>query len=80
MLMSDLIQLIVNNGIGVVCVAYMIYFQLTTMKEMNKTMPKYKAIRGVLITEKELIKTTTNKIKRQANLDAIEKSSEGVYI
>ena len=36
--MSDLIQLIVNNGIGVVCVAYMIYFQLTTMKEMNKTM------------------------------------------
>ena len=37
-------------------------------------MPKYKAIRGVLITEKDLIKTTTNKIKRQANLDAIEKS------
>ena len=38
MLMSDLIQLIVNNGIGVVCVGYMIYFQLTTMKEMNRTM------------------------------------------
>lgn len=37
-MMSDLIQLIVNNGIGVVCVAYMIYFQLTTMKEMNKTL------------------------------------------
>lgn len=36
--MSDLIQLIVNNGIGVVCVGYMIYFQLTTMKEMNNTM------------------------------------------
>lgn len=36
--MSDLIQLIVNNGIGVVCVGYMIYFQLTTMKEMNKTL------------------------------------------
>lgn len=36
--MSDLIQLIVNNGIGVVCVAYMIYFQLTTMKDMNKTL------------------------------------------
>lgn len=36
--MNDLIQLIVNNGIGVVCVAYMIYFQLTTMKDMNKTL------------------------------------------
>lgn len=45
------------------------------IKEINKTMPLYKAIRGVLITEKELIKTTTNKIKRQANLDAIKKSN-----
>ena len=36
-------------------------------------MPKYKAIRGMLLTEKELIKTTTNKIKRQANLDATTK-------
>lgn len=35
--MNDIIQLIVNNGI-VVCVAYMIYFQLTTMKDMNKTL------------------------------------------
>lgn len=34
--MNDLIQLIVNNGIGVVCVAYMIYFQSTTLKELLK--------------------------------------------
>ena len=45
------------------------------IKEINKRMPTHKAIRGVLITEKELIKTTTNKIKRQANLDAIEKTN-----
>lgn len=36
--MSDLIQLIVNNGIGVVCVAYLIYFQATTMKQMNQSL------------------------------------------
>lgn len=36
--MSDLIQLIVNNGIGVVCVAYLIYFQATTMKQMNNSL------------------------------------------
>ena len=36
--MQELINLIVNNGIGIVCVAYMIYFQMTTMKEMSKTM------------------------------------------
>lgn len=34
--MQDLINLIVNNGIGVVCVAYMIYFQCTTLKELLK--------------------------------------------
>ena len=44
------------------------------IKEINKIMPPYKAIKGMLLTEKELIKTTTNKIKRQANLNAIEKS------
>ena len=30
--MEELIQYIVNYGLGVVCVAYMIYFQNTTMK------------------------------------------------
>ena len=44
------------------------------IKKINKTMPNYKAIRGIILTEEPLIKTTTNKIKRQANLDAIEKS------
>ena len=32
--MNDIINLIVNNGIGVVCVAYLMYFQFTTMKEI----------------------------------------------
>lgn len=36
--MNDLIQLISTNGIGAVCVAYLIYFQSTTMKEMLKTL------------------------------------------
>lgn len=46
---------------------------LSRIKEINKTMPKYKAIRGMILTEVPLIKTTTNKIKRQENLDAITK-------
>ena len=36
--MEQLINLLVNNGIGVVCVAYLIYFQSTTMKEMLTTL------------------------------------------
>ncbi len=43
------------------------------VKEINQIMPQYKAIRGIILTEEPLIKTTTNKIKRQDNLDAIEK-------
>lgn len=43
------------------------------IKEVNSCMPKYKAIRGMLLTENPLIRTTTNKLKRQANLDAINK-------
>ena len=36
--MSDLINLITNNGIGIVCVAYLIYFQSTTMKSILATL------------------------------------------
>ena len=43
------------------------------IKEINKTMPQYKAIRGIIVTQEPLIKTTTNKIKRQNNLDKIQK-------
>ena len=42
------------------------------IKEVNSVMPKYKAIRGIIISEEPLIKTTTGKIKRQANLELIE--------
>ena len=38
-------------------------------------MPKYKAIRGILISEEPLLKTTTSKIKRQANLEVIDKEN-----
>lgn len=36
--MDELIKLMVDNGLSVVCVAYLIYFQLTTMKEMLRTL------------------------------------------
>lgn len=36
--MADLVTLISNNGIGIVCVAYLIYFQSTTMKSILATL------------------------------------------
>jgi len=36
--MEDLVQMVVNNGLGVVCVVYLIYFQNTTMSKMLETL------------------------------------------
>ena len=58
--MNDLINLIVNNGIGVVCVAYLMYFQSTTMKEMINTL---KTIDERLIKIEEELKSKKTKKK-----------------
>ncbi len=41
------------------------------VKEVNKLMPKYKYVREMIITEEELIKTTTLKIKRHEEMKKI---------
>ena len=43
------------------------------IREINKVMPPYKSIRGIILTQTPLIKTTTNKIKREKNLELIMK-------
>lgn len=39
------------------------------VKEINKSMPTYKYIKEITITEEELVKTTTQKIKRHVELE-----------
>ena len=41
------------------------------VKEINKTLPKYKYIKGLIVTDVPLIKTTTNKVKRNEELKLI---------
>ena len=41
------------------------------IKEINKTMPAYKSIRGIFLTEEELIKTASGKIKRHEEIKTI---------
>lgn len=38
--MEEIIQGIANYGVGIFCVAYIIYMQNTTMKDMNNVMNK----------------------------------------
>ncbi|MBR3697742.1 MAG: AMP-binding protein [Clostridia bacterium] len=42
------------------------------IKEVNKTMPTYKYIKEIYITDKELIRTTTTKIKRYEEIKTIQ--------
>ena len=42
------------------------------IKKVNKTMPAYKYIRDITITDKELIKTTTQKIKRFEEIKTVK--------
>ena len=44
------------------------------IKEINKTMPAYKYVKEISITEEELIKTTTQKIKRHEEMKKITKN------
>ena len=41
------------------------------IKEVNKTMPKYKYVKKLLLTDEELVKTTTLKIKRNVEMEKI---------
>ena len=44
------------------------------VKEVNKTMPKYKYVKKLILTDKELVKTTTLKIKRKIEMEKIMKN------
>lgn len=43
------------------------------IKEINKTLPMYKYIKGMILTDEPLIKTTTNKVRRKEEMAVILK-------
>ena len=45
------------------------------IKEINKTMPEYKYVKKIIVTDEELVKTTTQKIKRHEEMKKIQKIS-----
>lgn len=61
--MEELINLITNNGIGVICVAFMIYFINTTMKDNNKILDEM---------QKTLVAINTNLSNLSARVDKLE--------
>ena len=45
------------------------------IKKINKTFPPYKYIKNMILTDKELIKTTTKKVKRREEIKNIIEST-----
>ena len=61
--MTDLVTLITQNGIGVVCVGFMIYFISTTMKDNNKILDEI---------QKTLVAIQTNLNDMSSRINIIE--------
>ena len=61
--MEELINLITNNGIGVICVAFMIYFINTTLKDNNNILDEI---------QKTLVAINTNLSNLSARVDKLE--------
>ena len=57
--MEEILNLLSNYGLGIVCVGYMIYFQNTTMKEMLHTLGTINE--RLSIIEEKLEKTKKSK-------------------
>lgn len=68
--MVDLINLLTQNGIGVVCVAFMIYFITTTLKDNNNILEE---IGKTLVTIQNTLTTLTTRIdKLEEKIDTKE--------
>lgn len=67
--MENLINLITQNGIGVICVAFLIYFINTTMKDNNKILDDIQktlvAINGNLTTLSTRVDKLEDKIAKK---------------
>lgn len=61
--MVELINLLTQNGIGIVCVAFMIYFITTTLKDNNNILDEI---------QKTLVAIQTNLISLTSRIDKLE--------
>ena len=66
--MQDIITLITQNGIGVVCVGFLMYFINSTLKENNKILDEM---------QKTLISIQTTLTSLTSRVDDIESKTKG---
>ena len=69
--MAEIVELVTNNGIGVVCVCFMIYFISTTLKDNNKVLDE---IQKTLVSIQTTLNMLTNRVDTlENNIDEKDK-------
>lgn len=59
--MEEIINLITQNGIGIVCVAFMIYFISTTLRDNNKVLDE---IQKTLVSIQTTLNMMSNRVDK----------------
>lgn len=74
--MQELINLITQNGIGVICVAFMIYFINTTMKDNNKILDDIQQTLVAINTNLTTLSTRVDKLEDKISKKKTKKEEE----
>lgn len=74
--MQEIAELITNNGLSVVCVAFMIYFINTTLKDNNKILDE---VQKTLVSIQEILSnlvTRVDELEKKNNKKKVKKEGE----
>lgn len=74
--MEELINLITQNGIGVICVAFMIYFINTTMKDNNNILDDIQKTLVAINTNLTTLSTRVDKLEDKISKKKTKKETE----
>lgn len=74
--MEELINLITQNGIGVICVAFMIYFINTTMKDNNKILDDIQQTLVAINSNLTTLSTRVDKLEDKISKKKTKKEEE----
>lgn len=74
--MEELINLITQNGIGVICVAFLMYFINTTMKDNNKILDEIQQTLVSINTNLTTLSTRVDKLEDKISKKKTKKEEE----
>lgn len=74
--MEELINLITQNGIGVICVAFLMYFINTTMKDNNHILDEIQQTLVSINTNLTTLSTRVDKLEDKISKKKTKKESE----